>query len=47
MRHKRKDDGMNSQEFFVRDEKAIAVTSMVRIGAIVYCGLTGASRTGH
>ncbi len=34
---------MKVKEIFVRDRKAIAVTSMVKEGDTIYCGLTGGS----
>lgn len=36
---------METKEVFVRDRRAIAVTSMVNIGKSIYCGLTGGSHT--
>lgn len=34
---------MDAQEFYVNDRKAIAITSMTRIGNTIYLGLTGSS----
>ncbi len=36
---------MKVREIYVKDRRAIAVTSMARIGDIIYCGLTGGSHT--